>query len=132
MMDIGKQFRTDKEKEVSGAWLPIQGSSFLIARANSRAYRISLAKALEANAEALKADTQESEDLDNALLAGVLAETILLDWKDVKVDGKVMKYSKKLAKDLMTQLPDFCDMIRACATNMENFRADREEDQVKK
>lgn len=130
-MDIGKQFRTDRTKEAEGAWVPLMGSKFLIARANNRAYRMALAKALKDNADALNATTAEADALDDRLLAEVMAATILLDWKDVDLDGKPVKYSEEVAAKLMTEMPDFCELIREHAQNIENFRVTQEDTEAK-
>lgn len=130
-MDIGKLYRTDRQKETEGVWVLIGGSEFLITRSNNRAYRKNLAEKLEANAAALDADTEESEALDNRLMAEVLAETILLDWKNVKVDGKATKYSVKAATLVMTEMPDFAELIRNQAGNIDNFRVKHEKTQEK-
>lgn len=130
-MDIGKRFRTDKEKEKTGTWVPIDGSEFLIARSNNRKYKQSLVKALEENASELAAGTEKSAALDDKLLAEVMAETILLDWKKVEIDGKKINYSVKMAAKVMAEMPDFCDLIKRHADSIDNFKVDVEEKQTK-
>lgn len=130
-MDLGKQFRTDKLKETKGTWIEIQDSELLIARNNTRAYRVALAKALSDNPSAMEASNEKEEAASDAILAAVVAETVLLGWKNVTVDGKPVKYTPKKAEKLLAELPDFMDLVRGLSDNIENFRVDQEEKEVK-
>ena len=109
-MDL-KDFKTDKSKEQEGVWEDLGNEcSVLVARygnsAMIRAYR-KYPRMLRQRLESGQADDNNSA----TILSKVMADTILLDWKGLKEDGKEIAYSKEECVRILTEYPDVRDMI---------------------
>lgn len=126
-MDLLKAFSTNKKKEEEGVWVEgPDGAKFLIARmGNKRA--VKLAERLMRPHRA----AQRKGNLDDKVLTSVtyqvMADTILLDWKGVKIGGKEEPYSPELGKRLFNEIPDFADFVSDYAQQMKQYQDDEEE-----
>lgn len=106
-----KNFKTDKDKEEKGVWEELgDGCSVLIARHGNPAMLKAYSKyprLLRQRLENGQADDEESA----SILSKVVADTILLDWKGLKEDGKEIAYSKEECVRVLTEYPDVRAMI---------------------
>ena len=106
-----KDFKTDKDKEKDGVWEELgDGCSVLVARYGNpamvnayRRYPRVLRQRLESG--------QVDDDKSAAVMAKVMADTILLNWKGLKEDGKEVVYSKEECIRILVEYPDIRGMI---------------------
>lgn len=129
-MDIFRKYATDERAEVEGTWQTLGDSEFLIARANNRNYMRCIAVSAEKYRDQLLTGDDASDQLSTALLVDALAETVLLDWKNVTYQDKPLKYSKENAKKVLAHR-DFRDEITALSERIDAYRAKFEEKQTK-
>lgn len=117
-MDINT-LATDTDATENGIWFYLdseESSGFLIARLGNAKYRVAAAKHIGPHAQAmtrgaLKIDTQDR------LLAKVLAETVILNWKgitqgvDTKGEPKPFKYTKEACEAFLVE-PKYQDLVK--------------------
>jgi len=132
-MDL-KHFKTDAAKEQDGVWQPIgEGTEFLIARMNNPACKAAFKKhAGRFKGPALDMLPAKKQD---EIYAKVLAETILIDWREtvggkvrqhsVTLDGKKVAYSVEAATALLSD-PDYSDLLSIVRIYAEDADAYRE------
>lgn len=121
-MDIFNEFATDKTLENEGTNIPMGDATLLVARANNKAYGKLLNKLLVENRLVLDKDDAEADALQEKITIQVLAETVLLGWKNVSYQGKKLDYSKDNAKLVLSHI-DFRRRVIALAEDMANFKA---------
>jgi len=133
-MDL-KQFRTDPTKEAEGVWQPIgEGTEFLIARMNNPACKAAFRKyAGRFKGPALDMLPANKQD---EIFAKVIAETVLLDWREtvdgkvrahtVTLDGKAVKYSPEAGLDLLSD-PNYSDLLQIVRIYADDAEAYREQ-----
>lgn len=96
-------FASDVKAEEDGLWKEVGDMSFLIARVGNDKWKDTY-KRLERQAyghQARKKDKRDAEK-DVALMLETLARTSILDWKDVYLDGKAVKYSTEESVKIFT------------------------------
>lgn len=129
-MDLKKAFATDEQKEIEGVWIEIgENAELLIARAGNPKYNKLLEKLQKPHRAAIARDRLPI-NVARKMIIEVLAETVLLDWKNIEYDGH-LEYSKENALMLLTKLKDFRELVSDLAREEANFRAVQEEDDIK-
>lgn len=130
-MDLSR-FKADRSAEDDGVWVALDGSdaaSVKLARIGNRRYREAMQRRMKPYRRALRAGTLDEATAER-ITAEVLAETVLLDWRDLTLDGKALTYSSENARDVLNDpaLRDFRDLIVEMASDIELYRQqDREE-----
>lgn len=124
-MDLSR-FKTDTALEDEGVWTTIDAASdaeIRIARIGNRRYRETMAKRLKPYRRALRAGTLD-DSVTERLTAEVLAETVLLDWRGLTVDGAPLHYSRERARDLLLDpaYRDFRDLVVELAGELDLYR----------
>lgn len=124
-MDLSR-FKTDTALEDEGVWTTIDAASdaeIRIARIGNRRYRETMAKRLKPYRRALRAGTLD-DSVTERLTAEVLAETVLLDWRGLTVDGAPLLYSRERARDLLLDpaYRDFRDLVVELAGELDLYR----------
>ena len=106
-----KDFKTDKDKEKDGVWEDLgDGCSVLVARYGNQAMVNAYRKYPRVLRQRLESG-QVDDDKSSTIMAKVMADTILLDWKGLKEDGKEVVYSKEECVRVLTEYPDIRTMI---------------------
>jgi hypothetical protein len=130
-MDIGKLFGTNRTKETEGTWIDAgDGAQFLVARiANKRWQQVN--RDLYRPHRATQRMGKLSQDVEDDINRKVMAQTILLDWKGVKVNGQDIPYSPEAAEKMFKEYPDFLEFIAGHSMAISNFQDKEEADQQK-
>jgi hypothetical protein len=128
-MDLDKVFSTDVSLEEEGVWITLdEASAIKIARLNNKAFKQLAAKIGKQS----KIIAKHTDDIPEETLIHLIAKTILLDWKGIKVKGKEVVYSVENAIKFMTEYKDFRDLVIELANEKETFRrAEIEENKEK-
>jgi len=131
-MDLRKKFGGDRAMEVDGVDLHLGGDAYItIARAGGT--NVAYARAVQKYLRPIrKRDRFESEDLDLEEYADVqrqaFADTIVLGWRGIELDGAPLPFTRDNALRLMRDLPDLWEVVKAHAEKLANFqREDVEE-----
>lgn len=127
-LDLKKSFGTDKALETDGKWFDIgDGARLKIARSNNHVYREELARLLQPYRATARAGVLKPAVLDPAMTRA-LARGVLKDWEGVSVGEKVVKYSEEAAERLMTDFPDFRELVSELAEQRESYLAEEVEE----
>ena len=106
-----KDFKTDKNKEKDGVWEDLgDGCSVLVARYGNQAMVNAYRRYPRVLRQRLESG-QVDDDKSSAIMAKVMSDTILLDWKGLKEDGKEVAYSKEECTRVLIDYPDVRVMI---------------------
>ena len=106
-----KDFKTDKDKEKDGVWEDLgDGCSVLVARYGNQAMINAYRKYPRVLRQRLESG-QVDDDKSSNILSKVMADTILLNWKGLKEDGKEVIYSKEECIRILADYPDVRNMI---------------------
>lgn len=121
-MDL-RNFAIDIKAETEGVWLPCGDAQLKIGRLNSPAYKEAFAKAARPFSALAKAGILKDQDARN-IVAEALAKTVLLDWKNLKLDGVELPYSQAKAQELLSnpEFDSFVKLVNDLAENEANFR----------
>lgn len=117
MFDISQK-KTDKTKAKEGVWKTFEGASFLIASTDTPHYRRAVLKSSKkVSATKLRNDSETQHGMN----LEVMAEVILLDWKDVVNEGEALDptFANKLA--VLEAYAPLREFIAVEAQSVENF-----------
>jgi len=121
-MDLAKVYGTNKKLEVEGVWVELDpASSVLIARLGNKNYRETV-KDLTGPYRLQIQNGTLPDHLNEKIAIEALATDVLLDWNGIEVNGKSVPYSKEKAIELLTDMPDFREVIARMASNIELFQ----------
>lgn len=131
-MDISK-YKSNPKKEQEGVWVEVGDASFKIARMNNIAYRKLLAEKMKPHRAAVQANNLDMDVLIK-IMAETVAETIILDWKNLTDDGVPVPYSKEKVIELMTNdaYKDLGEFLMKLAEDRNRFTDDQEQNDLKK
>lgn len=126
-MDL-KTFRTDNEKEQDGTWVDLgDGVARLkIARMNNPRFREAQQRKVQRYKMAARSKVVP-DDVWEGILNELIAETILVDWEGITMDGEPYPYSVDHAKQALTDLKDFREMVIGFADDIANFKAEMDQ-----
>lgn len=126
-------FSTDADVENKGITLDFGDFAIRIARAGgaNKKYAKALVRILKPFRKAIATNTI-SDARQSALMAEVYAESVILDWVNVKDrDGVNMEFNKENCIKLLVDLPVLFQQIMADAENYNNFKAIEAEEVAK-
>ena len=130
-LDIFAQFATDETLEENGTWFDIGGGArILVARSGNRKYGKLLTKEVERARKVLDLNDEVADKKSEEIMIAVIAETILLGWKDVSFKGEALEYSIPNAKKLLA-VKDFRKAIGQFADDVTAFKFKEEVEQGK-
>lgn len=117
------RFRTDRSAETNGVWVDAgEGLHLLIARAGNPRFQDAMRRLGHPLLPQIKTGTI-SEETSEGVLCRALAETILLNWKNLQDDdGKDIPYSVEKATQLLLEVRDFRSIVIELSQNVNLFR----------
>lgn len=129
-MDIAKVFGTDKDAEQEGVWIEFgtDGARVLIARQGNERYNEVIRRLRRPYANFRPGQIPEKVALE--IFRKATAEAILLGWEGITLDGKALPYTYDNALKLITDYPDFHEMVTNASTNLANFQRDADEERA--
>jgi hypothetical protein len=126
MLDIFDTYATDPALETAGAWFPLNGDAeVLVARAGNPKYLRALRTALEQNKSVLERDDAASEETAERITVGVMADTILLGWKNLGFKGVQLEYTPENAKTML-RVKDFRKRVTELSETFSAYKAGQE------
>ena len=130
-LDLTAEFTRDATAEVEGVWENIGGDAELLIAAWENPAQT---KALRAIPRALRRRVEAGRltpDEDHALMCRIVAETILLGWKNIQFKGKDIKYSREAAEKVLREVPRFYSLVLELAQEEGRFLEAELEKKVK-
>lgn len=123
MLEINS-LSVDPTSAEEGTWATFMGAKFLIARHNSdRANQLRSTLTLE-RWEEITAKDEKADELARQIGTKVLAEAVLLDWKDVGDKGVEIQYTPEVGFQYLID-PRFRDLVQFIenySMNRSNYR----------
>lgn len=116
----------DTGKAAEGVWIDYDdGIQFKIARSNTPAYREAVKKIHRQHKRQIDAGTM-SDSLSDSIMAGLMAEHLLVDWKGLMSDGKEFPYSKENATAFLSEeaYGEIREWIMKQSQDNENYRTE--------
>jgi len=130
-MDLTKDFKTDRRREIDGAWETLDSSSqVLVARLRNEKFNAAYARVPRGTRRMFEKGTLSEEQIDN-FLCKIMAKSILLDWKGIEFEGKPLEYSVENSEMVLKALPDFRIFIWELADDFQRFHDDSVEEDIK-
>jgi hypothetical protein len=141
-MDVLKDLGVDAKKVRDGVWINLatrepleetaigeQISAVLVARAGNRKFNQSYADKLMKN----RSRRTIEDDRDLRLRAEVIADTVILDWRNLKANGQPWPYSKANVITVVVDetYADFFDLLMTLAQDVSYYRLASQETVVK-
>lgn len=121
-MDL-RAYRTDRAAEEEGVWIDLDDQTTVrVARSNSKRFAEALNKHRKPHRQAIRSGTLPEETAD-AIVIGAIADAVLLDWKGLQEDGKEVPATLENRVRVLSQYPDFRNVVAELAADMANFRA---------
>jgi len=144
-MSLNNQFKTNKTAEIEGVWVEYAPNNdgtvpaFKIARASktNKKYQKTLNKKIKPYSKALELGTMD-EKLAQKLYTEVFIDSLLIDWRNVKVSDisddeqaeGFADFTQSNAIELFDKLPDLYDDLEANSKKLSMFRDDELEDDL--
>ncbi len=130
-LDLDKQYKTDPELEENGVWEEVgDGARLLIARINNptyvRAYR-QIPRGIRRRFEAGELADDRSDDI----ICDILSKTVLLNFENLSIGDKPLKYSQEAARKVLKKYPDFRELVWQIANEAQRFHGDSVEEDAK-
>jgi len=137
MLDIFESYATDSKLEVEGTWRKVQGGAeLLIARAQNQKYVNLLAKLWRENEQLLDRKNADGTEHPEAtakseeIMIEVMANTVLLGWKNVSYKRQPLNYSVENAAMLLKHR-DFRQLVASLSSEIDAYRLQLEDEQGK-
>lgn len=132
-MDLKKEYGVSKELEIEGVWIAIDDDTEVkVARLGNKKYMNEIERLSVPHRRILNDKTGRNSTKKNAIaneiMCKVFARTIVLDWKNLLEGGKEVEYSYTECLRMLTEYPDFKDVIATEAEDMDNFFAEEIEE----
>lgn len=131
-MDLS-EVKVNNKAQNEGVWVDYDGeTSFLIARMGNPKFKSRFTALMAPHQRRFDAG-KLSNEMQAQIMAKCVAETILLDWKGLKMDGQEIKYSSDKAFDILVDptAEEFLALILEYAQDNERFRNEKMEESAK-
>lgn len=130
-MDVFAQYATDESKEAEGVWVTLgreddpKAPAILVARSGNKKYTKMITREVEKNQRALDLKNDAADELSDQLMISVMANTVLLGWKNLEFKGAPLAYSVENAKVLLG-VKDFRKLVARHSDDIELYRTAHE------
>ena len=120
--DIKKQFATNKEAEKDGVWQDLgMDAKLLVARIGNPNWLTGYQKLPSGIRRMIDKGTLP-EDHTAKLVAKLFAQTILLAWKNIAVDGVLIEDTEENRTKYLLDFPDFRTFVWELADDVRTFQ----------
>jgi len=120
-LDLSEEFERDPKAEVEGVWENIGGDAeLLIAAWENPEYMKALRSIPRSLRRRLEAGRITPEE-DQKLMAKIMAQTVLLGWKNVTYKGKDLPYTQENAEMVLVKVPRFYSLVVELAQDEQRF-----------
>ncbi len=121
-MDLQKSFGVDKDAAENGKWFDMEdGGSVRVAKLGCPKYRAEVQRLSKPHLALLQSSMDSSEIMDKITITA-MSRTVLLDWKNINLNGEPVEYSSLKAQELLEQFPDFREVVSAFSVDRGGFK----------
>lgn len=122
-----KEFATNKKAEIEGVWQEIgQGAKVKVARAGNVKYSEYVRKLSKPYMNRYRR-RMIPEDIAEKITIRAMSRFILLGWEGIEgEDGNHIQYSEQKAIELLTEYPDFRELVASLADDITLFQLEAE------
>ena len=126
MGDLKKNYGTDTAAEMEGVWETLaDGMEIKVARVGNENYDRVWERIMRPHKAALDRNPSHlGQQKQTDLLVRVMAEAVLLDWRNIELDGKKLPYNMDNCIKILTDYKDFRGDVLLIAQQMATFRVD--------
>lgn len=110
----------DDGKVSEGTWTKYRGVSLKIARAGNDDFNRVFNALCKPYKRSIDKDTLDKDTMKE-ILCESLAKGILLDWKDLVINGEDIEYSTKNAQSLLNNDVDCRDFVQEFSRDIDNY-----------
>jgi|GEM_PF-1680540 len=130
MADIGALERVDPRKVEDGVWVPYKADiRFRVAKLDNARHTARRRELQQSDQYRLRLRSPATaEEANRELGVQLVAETILLDWEHVELDGVALPFTVENAMRVLTDFPDVLAFIVAVASDSQTYRLRTDED----
>lgn len=127
MLDLRKRYQTDLKAEEEGVWVPLEDNGRIkVARQGNKRHAQFLTEAMAPYRSILGVPGAKlSDELATKISIEAMAKTILLDWDGIAQDGQELPYSVEAAISILTDAPEFREIVFKASNTFETFRLER-------
>jgi hypothetical protein len=132
-LNFKKTFYVNEEKSIDGVWFPYEDAEFLVARSRSRKYRAEIERLSRKYRRQIELGTL-SREKNEEIVTRAMANAILNGWKGsvaLDDDGTQLPYSRENAFLLLTEFPDFRELVSSWSQDIEAYQTDEKESDIK-
>jgi len=120
-MDIKKSFGSDKDLAENGKWFDLEdGGRVKVAKLGCPAFKAEVQR-LQKPHLAILNSTMDSSDIIDRITIRAMSKAILVDWSDINMDGEEVVYSTDTCFLLLSEYPDFREMIASLSTERRHY-----------
>ena len=129
VVDLGEEFDLDGDLEVEGVWQTVTGEGKVLIAAWENPNFISAFREMPRGIRRRSRAGRLTNEEDRALMAELVAKTVLLDWVNMGDDGKPLgDYTAESGKKQLLKHPKFYDFVGECAQDEKLYlKSSREE-----
>lgn len=118
--------KTDAEREVEGVWHPLPGEGEIkVARHGNDRFNKLLRQLAKKHKLTLEAEDDLSFKVSEDLMIEVYAHTVLLDWRNITIDGTPTDYTPEIGMQAL-RVKDFRERVEQLARDAESYRVKNE------
>ena len=129
--DLAQEYKSDPKAETEGVWEHLGGDAeVLVAAWGNPNYEKALLDLPRHIRRRINRGTL-SEKEDRELMAGIVSQTVLLDWKNLTNEGKTVKYSSDKAKAMLVKYAKFYRTIVEIASDESLYQGDDGDEEEK-
>jgi len=117
----------------NGVWVDMGNDARIkVARMNNKKYKRSI-KTLSTPYKRMIQMNALPDDTAEQILNKAMAEAILLDWEGLKLNGEELPYNRDNAMKILSDpaLEDFRNVVMDISNDMELFREQEQEEEIK-
>lgn len=124
MINIDK----DNSLLTAGVWMEYEGSKFLVTHMSNVAFQRAVMRRQAPHKSKIDKGTLDPAVM-RELMTRAMAETLLLDWKNVvDKEGKEVPYSPEAGYKALKNNEDLRDYLSDFAMNLDNYREEKREE----
>ncbi len=128
-----KEFTTDEVKELEGVWVYFdteETQGVLVARAWNENFMKAFRKFPRGFQSRARMGTLDTKT-DRRVWHKLLSETVLLDWKGISDEGKIIKYDTKAAAEKLSKYKGFATFVWEAASEEQLYHDEQTEEDEK-
>jgi len=120
-MDLKKSFGVNSEQVENGKWFDLEdGGAVKVAKYGNSKWLAELVRLRKPHLATIRTGAL-SDEVTTEITVKAMAKGILLDWKNISIDGEEFHYSRENAEKILLEYPEFREAIAQIASERKSF-----------